>query len=92
MSAQHAHAQIAVSVPDELVELVAERAAALVRESAAPVSGWLGVEQAAEYIGCPKSRIYRLVHLERIPHEHEGARLLFNRCEMDEWIRNGGES
>jgi excisionase family DNA binding protein len=92
MSAHNAHARLAVSVPDEFVELVAERAAALVRELAPSASGWLGVEQAAEYIGCPKSRIYRLVHLGRIPHEHEGARLLFNRGELDKWIRDGGAS
>lgn len=88
----NASAQLAVSIPDELVERVAEQAAAIVRGSAEPDAGWLGVEQAAEYIACPRSRIYRLVHLGRIPHEHEGSRLLFNRAELDNWIRAGGAS
>ncbi len=92
MSTANTSAQLEVCVSDELVELVAERAATLVRESVEPASGWLGVEEAAEYIACPKSRLYRLVHLARIPHEHEGARLLFNRADLDEWIRHGGVS
>jgi excisionase family DNA binding protein len=80
-----------VTIPDELLEQIAERAAAIVTAQAPEVrSAWLGVEQAAEYLAAPTSRLYRLVHMRRIPFEKEGARLLFNRAELDEWIREGG--
>jgi excisionase family DNA binding protein len=82
-----------LDLPDEIVQEIACRAAAIVaseRTESAPA--WLGVEQAAEYLACPRSRLYRLVHLDRIPHEHEGARLLFNREDLDAWIRAGGAS
>jgi excisionase family DNA binding protein len=92
MSAASTPAQVAVSVPDELVEHVAERAAELLREASTPCTGWLSVDEAAAHLRCPRSRIYRLVHLGRIPHEHEGSRLLFDRAALDEWIREGGAS
>jgi excisionase family DNA binding protein len=85
---------LSLDLPDELVETIAERAADLVaaREAPTAASPWLSVEQAAEYLAAPTSRLYRLVHMRRIPFEKEGARLLFNRVELDAWIREGGAS
>jgi excisionase family DNA binding protein len=85
---------LAVELPDEVLESIAERAAELVAErlaaEAAP-SPWLDVAGAAEYIGgAPTSRVYALVSAGRIPHHRDGSRLLFHRDELDAWIRDGG--
>jgi excisionase family DNA binding protein len=50
----------------------------------------MNVEQAAKHLGCAKGRIYALTSARRIPHHHDGSRLLFDRQELDAWVRNGG--
>ncbi|HSZ06776.1 MAG TPA: helix-turn-helix domain-containing protein [Solirubrobacteraceae bacterium] len=75
----------------EQLDVIAARAVERLQPAPAG-SPWMSVEQAAAYLGCPRSRIYRLVHLRRIPHHHEGARLLFERGELDAWVRTGGAS
>ncbi len=77
----------------DLVELVAERAAELVAARLATVDaaeGWIGVEEAAEYLACPKSRVYALVSAGRIPYCKDGSRTLFKRSELDLWVQGGG--
>jgi excisionase family DNA binding protein len=76
--------------PPELIERVAERAAALVSERALADSHWLDVAEAASYLRCPTSRIYALTSAKGIPHHHDGSRLLFRREELDEWVKRGG--
>jgi excisionase family DNA binding protein len=80
-----------LSVPDELFEAIAERAAALVlaRLDAEP-EPWLGVDEAARYLACTPSRIYALKSANRIPHRKDGSRLLFRRSELDAWLDEGG--
>lgn len=51
---------------------------------------WLDVEGAAKHLACPRSRIYALVSVRRIPHYKDGSRLLFRREELDDWVRAGG--
>jgi len=73
---------------EALVTAVAERVA-----SAGPVPvqpEWLDVEGAADYLCCSKHRVYRLVSMRRIPFHKEGARTLFSRAELNEWVRTGG--
>jgi len=84
-------AGLALELPDELVDAIAERAAALIaqRQKAEPAS-YLDVAGAAEFIACPTSRIYALVSANRIPHHRDGSRLLFDRGELREYITNGG--
>lgn len=81
-------ARAAVLLPDELVEAVADRV--LERMPVQSASPWLDVDGAAAHLSCSKHRIYRLVSQRRIPHEHEGTRLVFDRNKLDLWIRNGG--
>jgi excisionase family DNA binding protein len=87
---------IAAALLDELddaaLDLLAERLAPRLAGHAASggSSGWLDVEGAAEYLACPKSRIYALVSARRIPHHRDGSRLLFNSRELDDWVRAGG--
>jgi excisionase family DNA binding protein len=81
---------LALSVPDELVEAVAERAAEIVL-SRLPVSdGYLDVDGAAAFLACSKNRIYALTSSQRIPHYKDGSRLLFDRSELREFVRKGG--
>lgn len=80
-----------LGVPDELVEKIAERAAQLVIERVRhEPEGYIGVQEAADFLACPTSRIYALVSSRRIPHYRDGSRLLFDRSELKEFVRNGG--
>ncbi len=82
---------LALDVPGEVVERIAQRAAAIVVEHEAPgASPWLTVGEAAEYLRCPKSRLYSLVSAGRIPFVKDGSRTLFSRGELDTWLHNGG--
>ena len=82
---------LALTLPPEFVERIAERAAELVAErSTNGAEPWIGVEQAAEHLACAKHRIYALVHQRAIPFRKEGARLLFRRSELDASLDEGG--
>lgn len=78
-------------LPDSVVQAVAERAAALVADRLEQrTAPYLDVAAAAEYLACPKSRVYALVSAGRIPHRRDGSRLLFRAAELDEWLDQGG--
>ena len=77
---------LAFTIPDELVERIAERAAELVAARADEPEPWFGVEQAAEHLACKPHRIYGLVHRGEVPYRKDGARLLFRRSELDAWL------
>ncbi|HEX5527224.1 MAG TPA: excisionase family DNA-binding protein [Solirubrobacterales bacterium] len=87
------HTKLALELPADVLDAVAERAAEIVLErlgEPTPSSPWLDVAGAAEYIAAPVSRIYALVSANRIPHHRDGSRLLFHRDELDDHIRSGG--
>jgi excisionase family DNA binding protein len=81
---------ILAALRDELVEQAAVRAAELLAEDVTEPDGFLDVNGAAEFLVCPKSRIYALVSAGRIPHYKDGSRLLFDRGELQAYVRNGG--
>jgi excisionase family DNA binding protein len=81
---------LTLGLPDELVEQIAARAAELVVERPAEPDGFLDVTGASKYLACRTSRIYSLVSAGRIPHHRDGSRLLFDRAELREYVRNGG--
>ena len=84
-------AAVTLDIADEMVERIAERAAELFADrQSAMVGGYLDVAGAAEFLACPRSRIYALVSARRLPHHHDGSRLLFDREELREYVRNGG--
>ena len=87
------NAGIGLSVPDELLDALADRVAARVLAAAdrsAPAgSTWLDVTDAAEYLRCKPKRLYDLCSQRRVPVHREGSRLLFRRDELDEWITSG---
>jgi len=81
---------VSLAVPPELVEAVAVRAAELVAAQARQPDGFLDVAGAAEYLACPKSRIYSLVSARRIPFHKDGSRTLFDRVELRRYVEQGG--
>ncbi len=84
------HMDVSLAVPEHLVEAIAQRAAELVAERDVKPEAWIGVAEAAEHLACPRSRIYRLVSMRRIPHCKDGSRVLFRRSELDAWVAQGG--
>ena len=91
-SAVQTSASVQVTVPPELVEVIAARAAAIVvaELGGAGREPWIGVVEAAAHLACGKSRVYALVSAGRIPHRKDGSRVLFRRSELDAWLDGGG--
>jgi excisionase family DNA binding protein len=79
--------RLEVELTDEQLAEIAKQAAELIREQG---DGWLNVPSAAEHLACGKDRIYHLVSARRIPPHRDGSRLLFDRAELDHWVRRGG--
>jgi excisionase family DNA binding protein len=83
------HPTLALGVPPELVELIAARAAQLVRDQAAATddaSPYLTVDQAAEYLACKPKRIYDLTSQRRLPFVKDGSRTLLRRSDLDAYL------
>ncbi len=87
-----AEPRLALTVPDELVEVIARRVVEILdsRPAAQAPSPWLNLSQAAQHLACPRSRLYALVGAGRIPHHKDGSRLLFRREELDAYVAAGG--
>lgn len=83
---------LSLTLPPELVEEIARRVAEILaeRQGTDDQDGFLDVAAAAEFLSCPKSRIYALVSAGRIPHKRDGSRLLFDRQALREYVENGG--
>jgi excisionase family DNA binding protein len=82
-----------ISLPPELPDEIAQRAAELLAERldvAHSGDGYLDVAGAAEFLACPKCRIYALVSAGRIPHARDGSRLLCDRQELRDYVEAGG--
>lgn len=84
--------QIALALPDDVVEAIAERAATIIADRRGEDDdGWLrGADHIARYIDSPRSRVYALASAKRIPVHHDGSALVARRSELDHWLRNGG--
>ncbi len=77
------------ALDDDALDTLAEKLAPRLTKPAQP-DGWLTVGEAAEYLRCPKSRVYSLVSARRIPFVKDGSRTLFRRSELDSWLCRGG--
>jgi excisionase family DNA binding protein len=51
---------------------------------------WLTAHEAAAYLGCSLSRVRRLTMTRELPHEKDGARVLYHRDALDKFILAGG--
>ncbi len=83
---------LSVDLPDELVEQIAQRAAAILadREPSTASLGYLDVAGAADFLVCPPSRIYALTSANRLPVHRDGSRLLFDPQELRGYVKAGG--
>ncbi len=52
---------------------------------------WLNMEQLLAVLPLKKSRVYYLVHTNRIPHQHIGKTLIFDYDEIAAWVANNGQ-
>jgi excisionase family DNA binding protein len=86
--------ELRVTLPDDALDVLAGRVAALlVPLLAAPaVSPWLDVGEAAEYLRCKPKRVYDLVSQSRLPAHRDGSRLLFTRSELDSYVLGAADT
>jgi excisionase family DNA binding protein len=84
--------KLELELTDAQLAAIAEKAAELVAEHLErhDRDGFLDVAGAAEFLACKPDRIYALKSAGRIPFYKDGSRLLFDREELREWVRNGG--
>jgi Helix-turn-helix domain len=89
---QQVFTPLSFEVSDEFFDRIGECVTALLEERfGAQAAKWLNVDGAADHLQTTPEGIRALVKRRRIPH-HRGAagRLLFDRAELDSWVR--GES
>jgi excisionase family DNA binding protein len=77
---------------DQLADQIAERVAEQLRHELLDRNHdqhtpWLSLDTAAAYLDWPKQRLYKLTAQGAIPHYKHDGRLLFNRSEIDSWLR-----
>jgi len=51
---------------------------------------FLDVQELTDYIHMSESYVYKKVSLNQIPHIKLGTRTLFERNQIDSWVRGGG--
>jgi len=82
--------ELTLTVPDELLDILARRIAQLVsdRKPQASASPWLDVEAALEYLPFSRDQLYKLTSARAIPFrkKRDGQGLLFHRGELDRWL------
>jgi excisionase family DNA binding protein len=75
-----------LAIPPELVEEIAQRAAQLMRQlelEENPLSPYMTVDEAAEFLRCKPKRIYDLRSSGRLSRFNEGGRALVLRSEIE---------
>lgn len=76
-----------LSIPEDLVERIAERAAELVLERLKIVESeppWLTLDQAAERLGCSVDAVRMRAKRGRLESRHNGRRVYVSRRSVDE--------
>jgi hypothetical protein len=76
---------LGLTVPDELVEMIAQRTAAIVLErlSAKSEPSWLTFAKAADRLGCTTDAVRMRVNRGRLVTRHEGRRVYVSRQSVD---------
>ena len=75
---------LSLGVPPELVDAIAGQVAAqLAEQLPEKPMPYLLIEEAAEYLACPVSRIRDLKDQGKLKHYRDGRRLLFRREDLD---------
>ena len=84
MSAPHPNGQpLALAIPDEFLERIAQRAAELLAERQRPAAPeLLTVDETADMLRCKRQRVYDLLSQGRLPHLKDGSRVLVRRADV----------
>jgi len=83
---------LTISLPPELVEQIARRAADLLAEQHRAPEPWLDVTDAAKHLGYGdnvergKRRVYDLVSRRELEPRRDGKRLLFRPADLDAYL------
>jgi excisionase family DNA binding protein len=85
-SANSAMIELTLTLSDEQVARIAERAAAFLPTETHAASPWVNVVEAAEHLRCSRDRIYDLIALGRLHPRRDGRRVLLNRHELDAYV------
>lgn len=71
----------------QLADLVADRLSRSEPLTGDTTVDWIrGARAAAEYMGCPRSRVYDLVSQDVLRPSRDGSRLVFRRDELDAYL------
>ena len=83
--------ELALTIPDEWLEAVAERVVELLaaRATAARGSPYLSVAEAAEFLRADRQRVYDLLSSGRLSRIKDGARVLVAHAELECYLGNG---
>ena len=82
--------RLELAMPDDVVEAIAERAAAIVVERLARETRddngarWLTLAQAADRLGCSPDAVRMRVKRGRLDHRRQGRRLYVSAASVDE--------
>lgn len=77
----------ALHLPDDVIDEIARRAAALVVGASSETgSPYMTVAEAAAYARCKRQRIYDLVSARRLTRYRDGSRVLVRRDELDGYL------
>lgn len=77
--------QLALSIPDELIVVLAERVAKELEQQ----QRWITAEGLADYLVCSVGRIHDL-RAKGLPARKVGKRLYFSLREVGEWLDREG--
>lgn len=82
-----------LELSDEILQLLAERAADIVIERGAlpPVTPWLTTEEAADWLRIPLSTFASLPADVRPPAIRDGRRNYYHRDQLDAWRREAAD-
>jgi len=72
-----------LEIPTAALEQIVGEVADRVRAELGDVSPWLTRAAAAEYLGIPLSRLEKA---RAVPSHKWDGRVLYNRCELDQWL------
>ena len=80
--------ELALPIPDEWLEAIAERVAELLAERAPAANGspYLSVAEAAELLRADPQRVYDLLSSGRLTRIKDGSRVLVCRAELDAYL------
>ncbi len=85
---------VAVTVPADLIEAIAQRVVDLLREQDRQLredgSPWLDFEAARAYLGFSRDALYKLTSVGAVPVRKKvgGQGLRFRRDELDAWMES----